>query len=119
MKSDWTQTTTQTTTQTNHENGHGNDGGTMSMRTMNTASDTFGPREAGSNDAAGKRAVAIQALILSRRLRVRARLARRAALGRDTGRLGIAQPDAWQPDASWTGAAVPNAGHADAPGTGR
>lgn len=86
----------------------------MRMRTMNMASDGFRPREAGPGDAAGKRAVLIQALILSRRLRARARLAGRAAVGRDAMKRDTAPPDA-----PLMGMAVPDAAHADVPGPGR
>jgi len=96
----------------------------MSMRTLNTASDAFWSREADSNDAAGKRAVAIQALIVSRRLRVRARLARRAAPGRDTGQPGMTPPGTPRIGAPLTGAprkvaAVPEAADAGVLETGR
>jgi len=124
MKNDRAKMTARTNHENGHGTGHGNEGGTMSMRTFNTASDAFWSREADSNDAAGKRAVAIQALIVSRRLRVRARLARRAVPGRDTGRPGMRPPATPLTGAPLTGvprtgAAVPEAADAGVPGTGR
>lgn len=84
---------------------------------MNTASNGFRPRQAGTGEA-GKRAVLIQALIVSRRLRARARLASRAATRRDAPASGPAHDQVR--DAAPPGAllVVPVAAQANASRTG-